>query len=110
MLGHLAELAATELRADALFMGIGAINLTYGLMNDSVPEIQTDRALRRMARSVIVLADASKFEQVAPAYVFDLEEVDTIVTDDGVDPEYVDAVERRGVHVLIATAAREASR
>ena len=47
-------------------MGIGAISLEQGLMNDSVPEILTDRALRRMSRSVVVLADASKFEQVAP--------------------------------------------
>ena len=45
-------------------MGIGAISLEQGLMNDSVPEILIDRALRRMARSVVVLADASKFEQV----------------------------------------------
>ena len=66
MLGHLAELSSRELRADTLFMGIGAISLEQGLMNDSVPEILTDRALRRMSRSVVVLADASKFEQVAP--------------------------------------------
>lgn len=102
MLGHLAEMAATELRADTLFMGIGAISLTNGLMNDSVPEILTDRALRRMARSVVVLADASKFDQVAPAYVFDLEEVDTIVTDATVGRDLVAAVEGRGVRMIIA--------
>ena len=102
MLGHLAEMATTELRADALFMGIGAISLTHGLMSDSVPEIQTDRAMRRMARSVVVLADASKFEQVAPAFVFDLEEVDTIVTDQGVGRDLVAAVEQRGVRVIVA--------
>ena len=102
MLGHLAEMAATELRADTLFMGIGAISLTHGLMNDSVPEIQTDRALRRMARSVVVLADASKFEQVAPAFVFDLGEVDTIVTDASVERDLVNAVERRGVRMIVA--------
>ena len=76
MLGHLAELAAQELRADLLFMGIGAISVEQGLMNDSVPEILIDRALTRMARSVVVLADSSKFHQVEPGYVFGLEEVD----------------------------------
>jgi DeoR/GlpR family transcriptional regulator of sugar metabolism len=105
MLGHLAEMAATELRADTLFMGIGAISLTDGLMNDSVPEIQTDRALHRMARTVVVLADASKFEQVAPAYVFGLDEVDTIVTDETIDRDLVAAVERRGVRMIIAPTA-----
>ena len=76
MLGHLAEIATQELRADTLFMGIGAVSVDQGLMSDSVPEILIDRALRRMARSVVVLADASKFEQAAPGFVFGLEEVD----------------------------------
>ena len=52
MLGHLTEMASRELRADALFVGIGAISLEHGLMNDSVPEIVSDRALRRMARTL----------------------------------------------------------
>ncbi|HKF86261.1 MAG TPA: DeoR/GlpR family DNA-binding transcription regulator [Candidatus Limnocylindrales bacterium] len=102
MLGHLAELAATELRADTLFMGIGAISVDQGLMNDSVPEILIDRALRRMARSVVVLADATKFEQAAPGFVFGLDEVRTLVTDDGARPETLAAVRRRGVDVVVA--------
>ena len=102
MLGHLAELAATELRADTLFMGIGAISVDQGLMNDSVPEILIDRALRRMARSVVVLADASKFEQAAPGFVFGLEEVRTLITDESARPETLAAVRRRGVEVIVA--------
>jgi DeoR/GlpR family transcriptional regulator of sugar metabolism len=104
MLGHLAEMATSELRADTLFMGIGAISLDRGLMNDSVPEIQTDRALRRMARTVVVLADATKFDLVASAYVFGLEEVDTIVTDSTLDPTRVAEIERRGIRVVVASA------
>jgi DeoR/GlpR family transcriptional regulator of sugar metabolism len=104
MLGHLAELAATELRADTLFMGIGAISVDQGLMNDSVPEILIDRALRRMARSVVVLADATKFEQAAPGFVFGLEEVRTLVTDEAARPDTLAAVRRRGIEVLVAPA------
>ena len=46
-----------------------------------------DRALRRMARSVVVLADSSKFDQAAPGFVFALDEVRTLVTDDAARPE-----------------------
>ena len=102
MLGHLAELATSELRADILVMGIGAVGVEQGLMNDSVPEILTDRALRRMARSVVVLADATKFEQVAPGFVFGLEEVDVVVTDAAVAPATLDALRERGVRVIVA--------
>ena len=102
MLGHLADMATSELRADTLFMGIGAISLGRGLMNDSVPEIQTDRALMRMARTVVVLADATKFDQVAPAFVFGLESVDTIVTDSAIDPAHVVEIEGAGIRVIVA--------
>jgi DeoR/GlpR family transcriptional regulator of sugar metabolism len=102
MLGHLAELAAKELRADQLFMGIGAISVEQGLMNDSVPEILVDRALSGMARSVVVLADASKFEQVAPGFVFGLEEVDVLVTDASLPPETAAVVREKGIEVIVA--------
>jgi DeoR/GlpR family transcriptional regulator of sugar metabolism len=105
MLGHLAEIALRELRADTLFMGIGAVDPDHGLMNDSIPEILTDRALRRSARSCVVLADSSKFAQVAPAFVFGLDEVDTIVTDSGADPADVVALQARGVRVVVAPSA-----
>ena len=75
-LGHIAELALRELRADALYMGIGAIGPDLALMNDSIPEILTDRALRRASRDCVVLADATKFHSVAPAFVFDIDQVD----------------------------------
>ena len=109
MLGHLAELASNELRADTLFMGIGAISVDQGLMNDSVPEILVDRALRRMARQVVVLADATKFEQAAPGFVFALDEVNVLVTDDGVRPDTLAAVRKRGVEVIVATAGAPAT-
>jgi DeoR/GlpR family transcriptional regulator of sugar metabolism len=105
MLGHLAELALRELRADTLFMGIGALDPDHGLMNDSIPEILTDRALRRSARTCVVLADSSKLAQVAPAFVFGLDEVDTVVTDSGADPADVVTLRARGLRVVVAPLA-----
>ena len=104
MLGHLAEAATDELRADTLFMGIGAISVEQGLMNDSVPEILVDRALRRMARTAVVLADGSKFRRVEPGYVFGLEDVDVLVTDEGIPATAAAAIRERGVRLVIAGA------
>lgn len=102
MLGHLAELALGQLRADTLFMGIGAIDPEHGLMNDSIPEILTDRALRRSSRNCVVLADSSKFWQVAPAFVFGLGEVNTVVTDSYVDPADVASLKVHNIRVIVA--------
>ncbi len=102
MLGHLAELALRDLRADTLFMGAAGLGPDTGLMNDSLPEILTDRALRRSARDCVVLADASKLRQVAPAFVFGLDAVTTLVTDSGAARADLDAIRARGVRVLVA--------
>lgn len=102
LLGHLTESAARELRAETLVMGIGAISLDRGLMNDHIQEVLTDRALRAMVPEVIVLADATKFNRVAPAYVCGLEAIDYVVTDPRVDPETVAGMRARGVAVVIA--------
>src|SRR5664280_383602 len=104
LLGHLPELALRELRAGALFMGIGALSAQLGLMNDAIPEILTDRALRRASTACVVLADSSKLGAVAPAYVFGIEEVDTLVTDADADPEQVASFETRGVRVILAAS------
>jgi DeoR family transcriptional regulator of aga operon len=102
LLGHLTEQACREMRADTLFMGIGAISLERGLMNDYMPEILTDRALRSMATSVVLIADSGKFDLVAPALVFGLDDIDVIVTDSGVRPEVVANLAARGIQVIVA--------
>jgi DeoR/GlpR family transcriptional regulator of sugar metabolism len=102
MLGHLTEMAARELSADTLYMGTAAINLEHGLMSQHMGEIQSDRALRRMAREVVVLADARKFERMAPANVFGLEEVAAVVTDGGLPQSMVAGLTERGIRVVIA--------
>jgi DeoR/GlpR family transcriptional regulator of sugar metabolism len=56
-----------------------------------------------MARSVVVLADSTKFDQVAPGFVFGFEEIDTIVTDSGIQADTLRALRARGVEVLVAS-------
>lgn len=102
LLGHLTEQATREMRADTLFMGVGAISLGLGVMNDYMPEILTDRALRSMASSIVVMADSRKFDLVAPAFVFGLDEIDVVVTDAGVRPEVVDDLTGRGIQIIVA--------
>ena len=55
-----------------------------------------------MSRSVVVLADASKFEQVAPGYVFGLDEVDLVVTDAATPVATLGALRQQGVEVVVA--------
>lgn len=99
--GHLTELALRDLRADRVFMGATAIDLEHGYMTEHVQEIAVDRALRAMAREAVILADASKFERVAPGLMFGFDQAATLVTDERVRPEVIDALTALGVRVVV---------
>ena len=102
LLGHLTEQSTHDLRADTVFMGASAVDLGHGFMTDHVPEIQTDRALRRMARDCVLLVDAGKFDRVAPGFMFGFEDVTTVVTDERIRPDTRAALEGRGLRVIVA--------
>lgn len=99
--GHLTEDAIRDLRADTVFMGVSAIDLDHGFMTEHVREIAVDRALRRMARDAVILADASKFDRVAPGFMFGFEQVGTLVTDERVRAPFVEALAARGTRVVV---------
>jgi DeoR/GlpR family transcriptional regulator of sugar metabolism len=101
-IGHITEQALTEVRADKVIMGTRAISLEQGLTNDYLQETMTDRAILKAGHEVIVVADHSKFGRVATALLTPIESVHTIVTDKGTPQDFLDAVQERGLRVVIA--------
>jgi DeoR/GlpR family transcriptional regulator of sugar metabolism len=107
--GHLTEVAIADLRADTVFMGASAVDMEHGFMTEQVQEIPVDRALRRMAREAVLLVDASKFDRVAPGFMFGLDHVGTVVSDAEVRRETVAALRGRGIRVVLGEGAAPAS-
>lgn len=101
MRGHMAVESLRDLRADTVFMGASAIDLDNGFMTEQIREIAVDRAMRMIARDAVILADASKFDHMAPGFMFGFEQVGTVVTDDRVEEETRLALESNGVRVVI---------
>src|SRR5512135_357793 len=60
-IGHITEQSLAEVRADKVFIGVRAINITEGLTNDYLPETLTDRAILNIGKQKIVVADHTKF-------------------------------------------------
>jgi DeoR family transcriptional regulator of aga operon len=106
--GHLTETAMRDLRADAVFMGASAVDLSHGFMTEHIPEIPVDRALRRMAREAVVLVDATKFDRVAPGFMFGFDQVGTVVTDDGTRPDTVESLHAHALRVVVGSAPARA--
>jgi DeoR family transcriptional regulator, aga operon transcriptional repressor len=101
-IGHIAQQAIGELRADKVFMGIRAISLDQGLTNDYLPETMTDRAIMGVGRQVIIVADYTKCERVSTAYVAPLESIDVLVTTKESTQEFVQSLIEKGINVLLA--------
>jgi DeoR family transcriptional regulator of aga operon len=101
-IGHIAEQALAELRADKVFMGIRAISLDQGLTNDYLPETMTDRAILDMGSQVIIVADYTKCERVSTAYVATLDKIDVLITTNETPQEFVHSLNEKGIQVLLA--------
>jgi DeoR/GlpR family transcriptional regulator of sugar metabolism len=101
LIGHTAERALADLRADRVFMGIRAIDAHAGLTNEWLPETRTDRAILGIAREVVLLADHTKFGRIAPAFVAPLSAVHVIVADRNAPPAQIDAARAAGARVVL---------
>ena len=71
-----------------LFLGVDGIDPVYGLSTTHLQEAILNRAMIDAATKTIVLADSSKFGRRGFSKICDLEAVDRIITDSGVQPLY----------------------
>ena len=94
--------ALQYLRADVLFLGTNALNVEHGLSTPDRDEAATKRAMVASARRVIVLADASKLGVESTLRFARIDEVDVLVTDDGVADADRRALLRAGLEVVVA--------
>ena len=64
-------------------------------------EASLNNAMIQAAQKVVVLADSSKFGRRGFSKICDLEAVDRIITDSGIQPLYLDRLRERGVEVTV---------
>jgi DeoR/GlpR family transcriptional regulator of sugar metabolism len=101
-IGHITEQALTEVRVDKVFMGTRGASLEHGLTNDYLQETLTDRAILKIGRKVIIVADHTKVNRVSTVLLAPLKTIHTFVTDSGVDKKFVQILKQQGIEVVIA--------
>ena len=102
--GEWAQRALSEIRLDKAFLGVSAVDVSYGVSTANHAEAQIKKMITKAAKTRIALADHSKFGNQSFAYVGPVSDIDILVTDSGTDPKYVTALGEAGVEVLIAGA------
>ena len=58
-----------------------------------------------VTRTVILVTDSLKFQRSAPVRIGTLDDIDILVTDDGISDEFVDLCRRHDVALKIAQTA-----
>jgi DeoR/GlpR family transcriptional regulator of sugar metabolism len=86
LVGPVAVAALGRLHVDWLLMGVHGMDAEAGFTTPNLVEAETNRALVRSARQVAVVADNSKWGVVGLSTIATLDEVDVVVSDDGLAP------------------------
>lgn len=94
--------------ATKMFMGTPGIG-SYGVMESDPLLIRTEQKLRKQADRLVILADSSKIG-VRSNFIFSqLQDVDTLITDDKADEKAVAMFEHEGIDVIIVQEEAEGS-
>ena len=99
--GFPAEENLAHFNVDKAFIGIGGIT-DSAITDFHIDEAQIHRRLIRNARLSVVLADSSKLGVRGIVNLCRPEDVDILVTDNGVDRNTVKELEQTGIKVIIA--------
>ena len=94
--------ALADTYVDVAFIGTNGISPERGLTTPDTTESAVKRAMIRAARRSVVLADHTKVGQDHLSRFAELDEIDTLITDSGLDAQVADELRSRGPKVLLA--------
>lgn len=100
IVGPMAVDLIRQYRVDFAVIGISAIDGTGALLDYDLREVQVSRAIMDNARTVILVADRSKFARRAPVRIASLAQVDVFVTDRLPSSEIGEVCRREQVTVI----------
>jgi DeoR/GlpR family transcriptional regulator of sugar metabolism len=101
--GPIAEQFFRGFHVSKLFLSATGLTLDTGVTDPSMLETQVKRAMIAAAGAVVLVMDSSKIGVKSLLTVLDIEEIDVLVTDEGVPEAFKEALQDRGVDVRIAT-------
>jgi DeoR/GlpR family transcriptional regulator of sugar metabolism len=98
--GNMVTQALSLLSADKYFLSATSFSIGMGAMETDMAETAVKQAMLRSAAEVILVADSFKFEVTSLIQIAPIKLIHKIVTDDGLPPETIRAIESQGVEVI----------
>lgn len=89
------------IRVDKSFLSADAIDIDFGLSNATFHEADLKKALIQSGQCVYLIADHSKFGNLALIHVCDLSEIDLIITDSQLPENYQQLLEKKNCDYIL---------
>jgi len=100
-IGPICEKMLNSVSADIAIMGIGGVTAS-GISDSNSLNVESIRAMIRAARKVILVADHSKFGRDSMIHVATLSDIDQMVSDKDLDPEFQEMLKNNNVECILA--------
>ena len=97
---YAANMLAT-LRVRKTILSVAAVN-EEGFFNNNPLLVETEKAMMKAADEVILVVDSSKFGHQSLTHLCPLGDVDYVVTDSGISPEWQEKIVAAGAKLLVA--------
>lgn len=85
--GRFSEEMFDQFSADKLFLSGAGCDLEFGVSGANLEETMVNRAMLRISREIILVADASKFSKRSMTRIAPFSEIDTVISDTGLAEE-----------------------
>ncbi|RDV16788.1 DeoR/GlpR transcriptional regulator [Pontibacter diazotrophicus] len=102
VVGHFAEDMLVSFACSKLFLGVDGISPEYGLTTSNMMEAHLNSKMIKSVQKTIILADSSKFRRKGFGKICEIDDIDIVITDEGIPETYKVMLEERGIEVLIA--------
>lgn len=99
--GIYAEMILDDFSCSKLFLGVDGIDIEFGLTTTHVMEAQLNRKMIKASQKTIVLADSSKFGKRGFGKICGLEDIEQIITDQGISGHMHETLTGMGIEVTI---------
>lgn len=100
-IGALAEETLSNFSCTTLFLGVEGVDLDFGISTTNAGEAHLNRKMLDRVDQIIVLADSSKVHKRGFGFICNIEKIDILITDDKIEADFVEELEKRGVEVVI---------
>jgi len=99
--GRFTEEMFDQFSADKLFLSGAGCDLDFGVSGANLEETMVNRAMLRISREIILVADSSKFSKRSMTRIAPFSEIDTVISDTGLNEEVQMKLRALGCNLIL---------